>query len=155
MALSGLSFCRGCPSSMSINCTLIGRNNCSSVGSYPDPEIDSVASFGNLNGTLHGGAISTLVDVGTTVAIMSFDRKNRANVSADLSISFISGGPPNQEIFLLAQVDRIGRQMAFSNATIYDNRLEKLATGKHLKSFLEKTYSLESDTLGYPKKSPN
>ena len=89
------------------------------------------------------------------MAIMSFDRKNRANVSADLSISFIAGGPPNQEIFLLAQVDRIGRQMAFSNATIYDRRLEKLATGKHLKSFLDKTYDLGSDEAGYPKKGAN
>ena len=111
------------------------------------PEMD------NLNGTLHGGAITSIIDVCTTMAIMSLDTKNRANVSADLSISFVRGGSLNTEIFILSQVDKLGKQLAFSNACVYNNTFNLIASGKHLKAFLEdQIYHFDGQNITYPKK---
>ena len=108
----------------------------------------------NPDGNLHGGAITSIVDVSTTLLIMTLDSQNRANVSAELSVSFLSAGPVNQDIFILAQIDRLGKQLAFSQAFITDAKYKTLATGKHIKSFLDQTYSFDGQFITYPKKQP-
>ena len=111
-----------------------------------------VKSMGNLNGTLHGGALMTIIDLCTTVAIMSVDRKNRANVSAELSTSFLSGGSLTQDLLILSQVDRVGRNLAFTQASLYDSDLKLIATGKHTKAFLDQIYNFDGENVTYPKK---
>ena len=111
-----------------------------------DPEM------GNLNGTLHGGAIATIIDVATTIVVMSLDKKNRANVSAELNMSFLSSAPIGSDIFILSQVDRIGRNIAFTECWLYNDKLEKMVSGRHIKAFLDSKFELEGD-IGYPRKS--
>ena len=108
--------------------------------------------MGNLNGTIHGGALTTIIDVATTLAIMSMDHKNRANVSAELSISFISGGTVKDDLFVLSNVDRIGKKLAFTQGFIYNSKNDLLATGRHTKAFLEQTYQQGSEDTIYPRK---
>ena len=38
----------------------------------------------------HGGALTTYVDIATTTAIYSFDKKSRTSVSASLDMQFFS-----------------------------------------------------------------
>ena len=111
-----------------------------------------VESFmGNLNGTLHGGAISTIIDVSTTIAVMSLDKKNRATVSADLSISFMASAAISHDVYILSQVDRIGKNLAFTQCWLYNEKKELLVTGRHLKAFLDSNFNLDGET-SYPKK---
>ncbi|OMJ78030.1 hypothetical protein SteCoe_22273 [Stentor coeruleus] len=88
----------------------------------------------NVLGSLHGGAIATLIDQITTIAIALFDDRN--SVSTDLSISFISpisGG--NKTIDVEAVCHKSGKNIAFSSAEIRTNgRL--IAKGQHTKCLL-------------------
>ena len=83
----------------------------------------------NSGGTLHGGAISTLIDQSTTIAIASIDDRN--TVSIDLSVSFISAlkqGP----IEIEAICHKLGKNLAFTSAEIKSNGVI-IASGKHTK----------------------
>ena len=110
------------------------------------------SEMGNLNGTLHGGAIATIIDVATTIAVMSLDKKNRANVSAELNMSFLSSAPVGSDIYILSQVDRIGRNIAFTECWLYNDKLEKMVSGRHIKAFLDSKFTLEGEQ-GYPNKT--
>ena len=107
--------------------------------------------MGNLNGTLHGGAIATVIDVATTIAVMSLDKKNRANVSSELNMSFLSSSPIGREVFIMSQVDRIGKNVAFTQCWLYSDVDELLVSGRHIKSFLPTSFNLEGDGF-YPTK---
>ena len=104
-----------------------------------------VPSFGNLNGTLHGGAAATIIDVATTIAVMSLDNKQRANVSAELNMSFLQAAPINSEVFILSQVDRIGKNVAFTQCWLYNEKNELLVSGRHSIAFLDYKYSLDAE----------
>ena len=52
----------------------------------------------NMVGTLHGGAIATLVDVVGTVAIMSADQDGRPGVTTDLNVSYFAAGKPGDHV---------------------------------------------------------
>ena len=107
--------------------------------------------MGNLNGTLHGGAVATIIDVATTIAVMSMDKKNRANVSAELNMSFLSSSPIGKDIFIMSQVDRIGKNVAFTQCWLYNEANELLVSGRHIKSFLSPTFNLDGEG-SYPRK---
>ena len=66
----------------------------------------------------HGGALTTYVDLSTTVAIYSFDAKDRAQVSAKLDMDFMNAAKINEEVLIEARVNQIGKKMAFSEAKI-------------------------------------
>ena len=101
---------------------------------------------------MHSGSLATLIEFSTTVAIMAFDKRNRANVSTELSVSLMHSVPSGEEIFILSQIYRIGRTMAFSHATIFNMDFDELAHGKHLKTFLDVRYDFTPGSVSYPKK---
>jgi acyl-coenzyme A thioesterase 13 len=70
----------------------------------------------NLNGTLHGGAIATLVDDAGTIAILTADREGRPGVSTDLNVSFFS--PGTGAVLIEATVLKSGRSLAFVSVDI-------------------------------------
>ncbi|HVO29756.1 MAG TPA: PaaI family thioesterase [bacterium] len=76
-------------------------------------ELDVADGVQNLNGTLHGGAIATLIDDAGTVAIMSADREARPGVSTDLNVSFFAPAPGGSTVYADAAVLRIGKTLAF------------------------------------------
>lgn len=67
----------------------------------------------NLSGTLHGGAIATLVDIAGTLAIITADRDGRSGVTTDLNISYFSPGLSGQAVVADAQVLKNGKTLAF------------------------------------------
>ncbi len=106
----------------------------------------------NITGKMHSGALATVIDFSTSVAIMAFDKRNRVNVSTELSISLLNSVNAGEDILILSQIDRIGRTMAFSHATIFDEKYNELAFGKHLKTFLDVKYNLSPGAYSHPKK---
>jgi acyl-coenzyme A thioesterase 13 len=65
----------------------------------------------NLGGSLHGGAVATLVDVVGTVAIMSADAQGRPGVTTDLNVSYFAAG--KGVVVAEAVVLKAGRTLAF------------------------------------------
>src|SRR6185436_3370512 len=81
-------------------------------------ELDVTEPLQNVNGTLHGGAIATLVDHAGTVAIISADREGRAGVSTDLTVSFLSSAPGGSTVIADARVLKIGKTLAFVSVDV-------------------------------------
>ena len=76
---------------------------------------ESVANWG---GTLHGGAIATLVDDAGTAAIVSKDRDHRPGVTTDLNVSYFSPGPMGSFVRAEATVLKTGKTLAFVSVDI-------------------------------------
>ena len=70
-------------------------------------------SVQNMGGSLHGGAIATLVDDAGTCAIISKDRENRPGVTTDLNVSYFSPAPGGTAVLAEAKVLKIGKTLAF------------------------------------------
>jgi acyl-coenzyme A thioesterase 13 len=66
----------------------------------------------NLFGTLHGGAIATLVDDIGTLAIVSADRERRLGVTTDLNVSYFAPGKAGSAILVEAKVLKIGNTLS-------------------------------------------
>jgi acyl-coenzyme A thioesterase 13 len=78
-------------------------------------------SLCNRFGTLHGGCISTIVDVLTTCALLAMDdeRSERGGgVTTDLQISCVKAAPMNTYVQIDAICKRLGRTMAFAQCEI-------------------------------------
>ena len=97
--------------------------------------------FCNSFNTMHGGAISTLIDITTTIAISGFDNKLRHNVSAELSTYYLNPIRINSKILIHIRVPKIGKTLAYSHADIYEeNDLKLCVNGSHVKAMLDKSW---------------
>ena len=109
-------------------------------------EMRTDAIMANSSGMLHGGASSTIVDVSTTMAVMTLDMKQRASASADLSLCFVSEARVGSELYILSQVDRIGRRMAFTQCWVYNEQRELLVSARQTLAFLPLNWVFESES---------
>lgn len=87
----------------------------------------------NWGGTLHGGAIATLVDDAGTLAIMSADPEGRPGVTTDLNVSYLSAAPGGSVVLARARVLKTGRTLAFVAVDVEDARGRLLAQGRMTK----------------------
>jgi acyl-coenzyme A thioesterase 13 len=95
----------------------------------------------NILKTMHGGAIATLIDVSTTVAITGLDKDMRQNVSVELTTHYLNPIKSDTEILVLCKIPKIGKTLAYSYAEIYDNdTLKLLVNGNHIKAMLDKKF---------------
>lgn len=87
--------------------------------------------------TLHGGAISTIVDVVGTFALLSKD-PTRAGVSIEMNQTFCSAARLGDNVLLTGRVLRYGRQLGFTEVTLRrgDENGALVATGRHTKMFV-------------------
>ena len=76
-------------------------------------EIEVSEAVQNPVGTLHGGAIATLVDDVGTIAIMTIDREGRPGVTTDLNVSYLRAALPGERVRVEAETLRCGRTLAF------------------------------------------
>lgn len=79
------------------------------------PVSEAVRNFG---GSLHGGAIATLVDDAGTLAIITADRQARPGVSTDLNVTFLAPAPLGGAVIARARVLKAGRTLAFVTVEI-------------------------------------
>jgi acyl-coenzyme A thioesterase 13 len=71
----------------------------------------------NLNGSLHGGASATLVDIAGTLALVVADRDGRSGVTTDLNVSYFQAATGT--VLCTAKVLRLGRTLGFITADIF------------------------------------
>lgn len=94
------------------------------------PVTDAVV---NMVGTLHGGAIATLVDDAGTIALMSSDAEGRPGVTTDLTVSYFSAAPAGETVTAEARTLKAGRTLAFVEVSIKSAEGKLLAQGRMTK----------------------
>ena len=82
-------------------------------------------AFINMQGVLHGGAYATMLDTACGVAIRSrLDMEKYAgHATLELKTSYLKAGAPG-DYLAKGQVKRIGKSIAFADATLYNNHNE-------------------------------
>lgn len=89
----------------------------------------------NGNRTLHGGAIATLIDVLTSIAIRKLHREGHSGVTASLTVECVNAAQEGEEVLIVATIHKIGKNLAFTSARL--TRLADpsfvIATGAHTK----------------------
>jgi acyl-coenzyme A thioesterase 13 len=81
-------------------------------------EMDVTAALQNSLGSLHGGAVATLVDNAGTLAIMTADRQARPGVTTDLNTSYFAPAPAGSTVVADASVLKIGKTLAFVSVDV-------------------------------------
>ncbi|KAG9321505.1 hypothetical protein KVV02_001938 [Mortierella alpina] len=85
----------------------------------------------NRLGGCHGGLLSTVVDIGGSLAIAA-ENMHATGVSTDLNISFISGARIGDKLSINSRCDKIGGTLAYTSVEIKTG--DKLvALGRHTK----------------------
>jgi len=93
--------------------------------------------------TLHGGAVCTIIDLATSILLSVAQDKYVAHVTLSLSSKMMSSIKVGEYAYILSEVDRIGRKVAFMNCRIFNEKGELCYSGEHVKSFL-KSYGANS-----------
>jgi len=85
----------------------------------------------NIYGTMHGGLGASLVDLCSSVAILS--KCKRWGISTDMQISYLKAAPLGKEIEIVGICDRAGKTLAFSSCLVYNENGDLLLKGQHTK----------------------
>jgi acyl-coenzyme A thioesterase 13 len=90
-------------------------------------------------GTLHGGAIATLVDILGTLALVALD-KTKAGVSVDLNVTYLSPAKAGEKVICMGKTLRLGKTLGFTEVEIFvqdkiSGNKRLIATGRHTKAF--------------------
>ena len=88
----------------------------------------------NIHKTLYGGAASTLLDYTTSFALMINDKKNnyRKSMSLNLITNFVGPIFLESEILILAETEKIGRNIGHSKFRMIDDKDKLLCYGTHM-----------------------
>lgn len=70
-------------------------------------------------GVLHGGVITTLIDNASGLSIYSLLEQAEAIATLDLRIDYLRPATPGLPVYCMAECYRLGRQIAFTRATAY------------------------------------
>ena len=93
--------------------------------------------FSNFMGTVHGTAISSWVDILTSMAIFGFDKLERPrHVSLSLNTNFIAGCRMGKSISFVCTVMKSTRNIAFTRCEIYDDEKRLTSTSTHKKMYI-------------------
>jgi acyl-coenzyme A thioesterase 13 len=88
----------------------------------------------NSYGTLHGGAITTLVDIVGTMALLAKDHK-RGGVSVDLNVNFLKAAKTGEKVVVRGRVLKLGKTLGFTQVDVLAaDGVTLLATGRHTKA---------------------
>ncbi len=94
-----------------------------------------VPKLGNSWQTLHGGAVSTLVDVMGTLALLAAD-PNRGGVSIEMNMSFLAPVKVGDVVLAEGEVIKTGKSLGFTEVRLFRKSDGKqIAIGRHTKAF--------------------
>lgn len=94
-------------------------------------------------GSLHGGAIFAIMDYVTTATTIAAHPNLHLNVSADINLSYHSGAIANSKIYLISEATKVGKRLAFSECSIYSDKMELLYRGHQTHAVLNEVFVLE------------
>ncbi|XP_077993918.1 acyl-coenzyme A thioesterase 13-like [Glandiceps talaboti] len=86
----------------------------------------------NKGGTLHGGMTATLIDMMTTVALMTTERAV-PGVSVDMNITYMKAAFPGETITIDAKVLKAGKTLGFTTCDITNEKGALVAQARHTK----------------------
>ncbi|KAF2272225.1 Thioesterase/thiol ester dehydrase-isomerase [Westerdykella ornata] len=72
----------------------------------------------NSHSSLHGSVSATIVDWAGGLAIAAYDLRDKTGVSTDIHVSYLGTAREGEVVEIEAQVDKVGKRMAFTNVTI-------------------------------------
>ncbi len=77
---------------------------------------------GNIKtGVLHGGVITSLIDTTSGLSVFSMLENSEAIATLDLRIDYLRAATPGLPVYCTAECYRLGRQIAFTRATAYQD----------------------------------
>lgn len=71
------------------------------------------------NGVLHGGVVTSLIDTTSGLSVFSLLEQSEAIATLDLRIDYLCAATPGLPVYCTAECYRLGRQIAFTRATAY------------------------------------
>lgn len=120
-------FCHGFDASMKGMSLVSMKDGAATVRLEVAPELQ------NMGGTLHGGAIATLVDDAGTLAIMSADPDSRPGVTTDLTVSYLSAARGGSVVLAEAKALKTGKTLGFVSVDIKTEDGKLVAQGRMTK----------------------
>lgn len=88
----------------------------------------------NFVNIVHGGMIAYIIDIYTTFSIAGMDRNSTPTVSTDLSVNYVKAIDQSQpHMLVLTEVNKIGRNLCFTETWIYDEKQNLCYMGRHTK----------------------
>mgnify|MGYP003769208235 FL=1 len=100
--------------------------------------------FCNQHGTIHGGALCTILDCATAFSTLKVDKKMRKNVSVELNFSFLNPARVNDNLLIRAETLYIREPLAETRADIFiENSLVHVGSGNHLQMLINKRFDEE------------
>jgi len=95
--------------------------------------LEVTAQVENAWGTLHGGAIATLVDIVGSLALLTKDH-TRGGVSVELNVSYIAAIKAGQRVYCKGRVLKLGKKLGFTQVDLFTEDGKLVATGRHTKA---------------------
>ncbi|KAF9918856.1 hypothetical protein BX616_005031 [Lobosporangium transversale] len=94
-------------------------------------ELNVASQHLNRLGGCHGGLLSTIVDVGGSLAIAASDM-HATGISTDLNVSFVSGAKLGDTLSIISRCHKVGGSLAYTDVEItVDEKV--IALGRHTK----------------------
>mmetsp|Transcript_21619 Transcript_21619/g.39534 ORF Transcript_21619/g.39534 Transcript_21619/m.39534 type:complete len:152 (+) Transcript_21619:659-1114(+) len=90
----------------------------------------------NKGGSMHGGAIMTLIDDVTTIALLGIDPKLRGQVTSNLHTRFLNAVFPGDELTVVAKNEKLGKSIGFASCEIFKETV-LVASGSHTKLIVD------------------
>ncbi|KAI8603914.1 esterase [Dissophora ornata] len=94
-------------------------------------ELEVAPQHLNRLGGCHGGLLSTIVDVGGSLAIAA-DDMHATGISTDLSVSFVSGAKLGDTLSINSRCHKVGGSLAYTDVEITVGD-KVVALGRHTK----------------------
>ncbi len=97
-------------------------------------DVTAICSFTlSTGGTLHGGAVATLVDVMGSLALLAKDH-TRGGVSVELNVSYLLAVKAGERVTCKGRVVKLGKALGFTQVDLYTQSGKLAATGRHTKA---------------------
>ncbi|XP_071487756.1 acyl-coenzyme A thioesterase 13-like [Diadema antillarum] len=96
-------------------------------------DYEVLTSHTNDGNTLHGGFTASAFDFATTVALLLDQDDPRPGVSLNLSINYLKALKAGEKVTFEAEVLRRGRTIAYTVASLFNEKGELAAHGTHIK----------------------
>ncbi|XP_034254874.1 acyl-coenzyme A thioesterase 13-like [Thrips palmi] len=88
----------------------------------------------NYGGTLHGGMTATLVDIVSTLGMLTHEKVQSPGVTVDLHVSYLKAARVGEEILVEASTIKAGKTLAYLHVDIKKKDTDEIiARGSHTK----------------------
>ena len=73
-------------------------------------------------GSLHGGVVSSLLELCNKIAVKIFDKFQRKNRIVKSETQYIKGAAEGTFIWLKCEIEKIGKELAFVKTSVLDEK---------------------------------